>query len=177
MSKVPPLAKISRPRVKDVLQRERLFAILDDHPEQAAFWITGPPSSGKTTLISSYIKARKLAALWYRLDEGDADPAFFFYYLSLAGKKAAPRKKKALPLFTPEYRQGLCLFSKTFFRDLYGRLKPPFLLVFDNYHAVVPDTLLNEVIRQGLSEIPEGTSPLISSRSLPPPSLSRSHPA
>jgi len=47
----------------------------------------------QTTLVASWLESRKLPSLWYRLDEGDADLATFFYYLGLAAKKAAPGTK------------------------------------------------------------------------------------
>ena len=61
--------------------------------------------SGKTALTASYLDNGKFPCLWYRMDEGDGDIATFFYYLGLAAKKASPRKRKPLPLLTPEYLQ------------------------------------------------------------------------
>jgi ATP/maltotriose-dependent transcriptional regulator MalT len=87
-------------------------------------WVSGPPGCGKTTLVSSYIEARKLPCLWYQIDEGDTDPATFFYYLGLAAKRAAPRKRKPLPLLTPEYLQGISTFTLRYFEELYDRLNP-----------------------------------------------------
>src|SRR5271170_3193859 len=40
------LAKLSRPRLFQVLNRERLFAALDAARDQPAVWITGPPGAG-----------------------------------------------------------------------------------------------------------------------------------
>ena len=91
-----------------------------------------PPGAGKTSLIASYLAARRLSNLWYQVDAGDADIASFFYYLG----QAAPRRRRSLPLLTPEYRQGLAIFTRRFFRELYSRLKTPFVLVFDNYQEV-----------------------------------------
>jgi len=43
------LAKLTRPRLTDVLLRERLFRRLDDR-RHSVIWISGPPGAGKTTL-------------------------------------------------------------------------------------------------------------------------------
>jgi len=88
-------------------------------------WVSGPPGCGKTTLVSSYLEARKLPCLWYQLEAGDADPATFFYFLGRAARKAAPRKRKPLPLLTPEYLQGIPAFTQRYFEELYTRLNPP----------------------------------------------------
>ena len=136
-------------------------------------WISGPPGSGKTSLITSYLDARKLPCLWYRIDEGDADIASFFYYMGLAAKKAAPSKRKPLPLLTPEYSKGIPVFTRCYFEELYSRLRPPFIIVFDNYQDASIDSGFHEIVNDALDVIPDGINVFISSRNLPPPQLAR----
>jgi ATP/maltotriose-dependent transcriptional regulator MalT len=123
--------------------------------ERPVIWIAGPPGCGKTTLVSSYLDARKLPCLWYQVDPGDADPATLFYYLGLTAREAAPRKRKPLPLLTPEYRQGMSAFILRYFEDLFARLKIPSIVVFDNYQEIPEDAPFHEIIINGLSRIPE----------------------
>ena len=107
------------------------------------------------------------------MDEGDADIASFFYYMGLAAKKSAPRRKKILPLFTPEYALGLPVFTRRYFEKLYSWMKPPFVIVLDNYQTVPADTPLHEAIRDGLELMPEGGNAIIISREDPPPAFAR----
>jgi hypothetical protein len=95
------VGKVTRPTLPEVYAREKLFKTLDRLRQQPVIWISGPGGSGKTTLVSSYLDSRNLSCLWYQLDEGDKDPATFFYYLSKAAKKAFPHKKSSLPLLHP----------------------------------------------------------------------------
>src|SRR5262249_13068136 len=86
---------------------------------------------------------------------------------------AAPRRRQTLPLLTPEYRQGLSTFTRRFFRELYGRLKVPFALVFDNYQEVPVESPLHEVMREALAELPKESRAVFISRSEPGPAFAR----
>jgi hypothetical protein len=113
-----------------------LYRLLDKARKTPLLWITGPPGCGKTALVSSYIESRRLPCLWYKVDEADADLATFFYYLGLAAGKAAPRKRKRLPLLTPERMPGLSVFAQRYFEDLSSMLPVPSLLVGTKGEAV-----------------------------------------
>lgn len=148
-------------------------------------WVSGPGGCGKTTLVGSYLVARKIPCLWYQVDGGDKEPATFFHYLGQAAKRAFPKKKTVLPAFTQDFAHGLPTFSQWYFEKLFGLLNHPpsspkkgelrgdFLLVFDNFHEVPEGSPLPEIILGGLSRIPEGTQMIVLSRSDPPPALVR----
>ena len=85
------LAKTTPPSVAGVLPRRRLFRRLDRRARPVT-WVWGPPGSGKTTLVASYLRARRHGGLWYQLDDADGDPATFFYHLSRGAKRAAPHR-------------------------------------------------------------------------------------
>jgi len=167
------MVKISRPTPKDVYLRHRLFERLDHLRRFPVIWITAPAGSGKTTLVSSYIEHRKIPCLWYQLDSADADLATFFYYLREASKGVLPRRRLSLPLFTPEYLQGVSTFALRFFERLYAGLGSPFILVFDNFQEISLKSVHEEAIYKALSIIPEGINVVIISRNDLPASLHR----
>jgi len=166
-------AKVTRPTLPHVLSRERLFSSMDALRRHPVIWVSGPAGCGKTTLAASYLKARGLPSLWYQLDAGDADPATFFYYMGLAGKKAAPHRRTPLPLLTPEFLPSLNTFTLRWFENLFRRLKRGCVVVLDNYQDIPPDSPLHEVLRNGLSVVPADVSVLVISRQPPPQGLAR----
>lgn len=168
-----PLAKITRPGATRLFPRKRLFRLLDQGRKNPIVLVYGPPGSGKTSLVSSYLGARQLPCLWYRIDEGDADLATFFYYMGIVARKATPRKRKPLPLFTLEYLQGISTFTLRYFENLLSRLKAPYILVFDNFHCVPVESQFHEVIGNGLSTIPDGINVILISRHELPPALTK----
>lgn len=107
------------------------------------------------------------------MDGVDADIATFFYYMGMAAKKAFPAKRKPLPLLTPEYLSDVPSFTRRYFEELYSKLKPPFVIVFDNYQDVPDESNFHNVISAGLSIIPEGIHVIIVSRNEPLPAFSR----
>jgi len=168
-----PISKISFPVFGGTFPRKRLFRVLDRARKRPIVWISGPAGCGKTTLASTYLFDRKIPCLWYQIDEGDNDVASFFYYMGLAARRAAPRKSKPLPLLTPEYLPGLSTFSKKYFENLFGRLAPGTVVVFDDYQKVGGQSSFHEAIRNGLSRLPEGIHAFVISRSDPPPLFAR----
>jgi DNA-binding SARP family transcriptional activator len=171
--KPPPIAKITSPRPARIFHRDRLYRLLDRSRAKPLLWIAGPPGAGKTTLIAGYLSRRHLRTLWYRVDPHDADVATFFHYLESAAAAAGARRKAFLPPFTPEYLPNPAPFARRFFRSLFGALPAPLFLVFDNLQEVASPSLLYDLLREGLEEVPAGGRVALISREEPPPSFAR----
>jgi LuxR family maltose regulon positive regulatory protein len=89
--------------------------------------------------------------------------------MGVAVKTVTPKKRNFLPVFTQEYVHNIPVFSRRYFENLFSMLTTPFLLVFDNFHDVPPDSGFHEMISHGLSDVPDGIHIIISSRKVPPP--------
>ena len=167
-SKQVAINKITAPDLPEVIPRKQLFDLLNNKRHCRITWISGMAGSGKTTLAASYIRTHHLPCLWYRIDEGDNDLSTFFYYLGIATKKVSPRRRKPLPLFTPEYFMGAAVFARRFFENLGTRIAPPFVIVFDDYQNIAGSSPFHEVLKNGLIMIPDGIQVIVSSRMAPP---------
>lgn len=160
-------AKITRPLLRGSLPRERLFRLLDEGRDRPVTWVSGPPGSGKTSMVSGYLEARKLPCLWYRFDKGDADPATFFHYLGVATQRALPRKRKPLPKPAPSDLSDIGPFARRYFGELFDRLASGQVLVFDEWENAIPGSSVETAVREGIRLIPKGFRAIFLSRSEP----------
>jgi ATP/maltotriose-dependent transcriptional regulator MalT/DNA-binding SARP family transcriptional activator len=170
MSKRASPAKISRPRLFDVVPRERLFELLDGNRDRPLMWIASPPGSGKTTLVASYLETRGIPTIWYQIDASDADPAMLFHYLSQAAQVLREADSPALPRFVPEHLADLPAFARLYFRALYERLPGGAVVVLDNYQEAPEGAPLHEIVEQCVAETaPEHSVVCISRQEAPGP--------
>lgn len=169
---VPKPAKITRPKLSVVYPRKRLFRLLDDFRKRPVTWVVAPPGAGKTTAVASYLGVRKLPHVWYRIDEGDTDPASFFYHMGLAAQAAFGLRNK-FPLLGAGCEQELLAFTRNFFGEVYRRLRSPFVMVFDDHHVMPVDSEFQLILRAALLDLPEGVNVIVTSRRTPPSALAR----
>lgn len=162
------------PRMARTLPRARLFRRLDRSRQRRVLWIVAPPGAGKTTLVASWLRTRRLRHLWLQLDEADGDVATFFHYLALAAEGLG-RRHHHLPTFTPEFVAAPGGFARLLVRALCAGAGAPAVIVLDDYHEVRPDSSLHTALREGLAELPPGTTVVVLSRTEPPLALARLH--
>lgn len=144
--------KLVPPQLRGLVARRRLFREIEQAPSRGIVWISAPPGAGKSSLVATWLYSGKSAArhghaLWYRMDETDADPVIFFETLTLAvaGLPDAPRG--TLPKLTPEALPDFEAFARNWFKALLNnKARAPFLFAFDDIHRLPPESPVIEAI-------------------------------
>jgi LuxR family transcriptional regulator, maltose regulon positive regulatory protein len=168
-----PLAKIDPPRLSDIYQRKRVFALLDGFADCRVIWLSAPPGYGKTIAVASWLQSRPGRVIWYHCDEGDADIASFFYFLSRALADYSSTKGTPPPSLTPELYAALPTFVRNYFREFCARLTAPTFVVLDNWQDIPAGAPLRDLLPIAIGELPAGIVLVIISREEPPANLSR----
>jgi LuxR family transcriptional regulator, maltose regulon positive regulatory protein len=165
----PASAKYSMPRVVGDIVRTRLFRWLDGICRHGVAWISGPPGSGKTRLIATYLEHRSLTSRWYHVDAGDRDPAAFFQDL---GTLASDDPSAGLPVLTPDQSLDLPTFARRFFRRFFSLLPGPCALVLEDCH-VAASPAMDTILMAAIDETPGDVTLIVLSRMDPGPALAR----
>ena len=124
--------------------------------------------------IASYLEARRLPTIWYRVNSGDADAATFLHYLGVAASRFGASRQPPLPPLTPEYLSSFEGFVRRHFREVFDRLPQPAVLVFDSFQELAASAALRAAVLAGLEEAPEGINIVVASRAEPPCTMSSS---
>jgi LuxR family maltose regulon positive regulatory protein len=168
-----PYAKIDPPRLSNVYQRKRLFALLEGDADRRVIWVSAPPGYGKTVAVASWLESRSGAVIWYQCDDGDADIASFFYFLSLAHAHHSSVNDDPLPALSPELYAALPTFVRNYFREFCARLAAPTFVVLDNWQNVPQGAPLRDLLPIAIGELPAGIVLVVISREEPAANLTR----
>ncbi len=164
--------KITRPLCHDIFPRTRLYNLLNQSLDKPALWISGPPGSGKTTLISGYVDQSNLQCIWYQLDAEDGDPSTFFYYLAKSTEHFVG-KNIHVPPFTSEYYENPLSFTRWYLEQLCTQFSSHVVLVFDNYQELPSDSVIHNIIETIIEDLPQSIQLIILSRDTLPATLIR----
>jgi LuxR family maltose regulon positive regulatory protein len=166
-------AKIDPPRLWDVYERTRVFALLESFSDRRVIWLSAPPGYGKTIAVASWLRAHPGRVIWYQCDEGDADIASFFYFLSLALANDSITEGSAPPTLTPELYGSLPTFVRNYFRKFCAHLTAPSFLVLDNWQDIPANAPLRDLLPVAIGELPAGVTLIVISREEPAANLGR----
>lgn len=132
-------AKISVPRpLSGVVERPRLFALLDEAVRLPVTTLAAPAGSGKTQLLASWVPGIEYRVAWLTLDHSDGDPWRFWTGVLTALRRVVPETESTLlSTLSPAPDNGYSpAVLPALVVDALAELTSPVLLVLDDIHAL-----------------------------------------
>lgn len=129
--------KLNKPESATLyVPRKDIEKKLSDNFQAGLILVSSFAGSGKTTIISEWIKREHFNYVWYSLDARDNDLQLFFIYL-LEGIKDLDQMiaSELLQLWESFDSIGYDAFMRAFITNLH-RIDKEFVLVLDDYHII-----------------------------------------
>jgi LuxR family transcriptional regulator, maltose regulon positive regulatory protein len=167
------LTKFHVPSVRsDLVQRDRLLERLNRGMEGKLILISAPAGSGKTTILSEWLRQTKFSSSWLSLDEGDNDPLRFWTYFVAALQQSHPDIGEATlsmlrSLESPSFESFLIPLINEI-----TRFSERQIFILDDYHAIAARPI-HEGMTFLLEHLPPQLHLAIASRVDPPLPLAR----
>jgi LuxR family transcriptional regulator, maltose regulon positive regulatory protein len=166
--------KLHTPRPRRVqVPRPRLDALLDQAWGATLTLVAGPAGFGKTTLLadwSSRVDAGRAAA-WLSLDERDAEPSWFWTYVTSSLRRAMPDVGSAALELLRAPHAPVQAALESLLNDLQS-CGTDVVLVLDDYH-LVQSADVQEGMTFLLDHLPDAVHVVIATRADPPLPLAR----
>ena len=131
--------KTTAPRLEGVVERPRLLKALTQLTA-ASKWLQAPSGTGQIHACGELRASTPKPFAWYRLDERDNDPAFFFDEFERALRAQVPLAGE-LPKFSSDDHDRLQDFAHRFANSLLAQLATPTLLVFDDAQRITSESM------------------------------------
>lgn len=128
--------------------------ILKDSHKASVILVSAQAGSGKSTIISAWLKEQNKTHCWYSLDEWDNDLIQFFTYLIKAFNTVDDQSSEKLDQMLDAIQSiGIDGFLKGLVQHLHT-INVPFILVFDDYQ-VIQNKLIHHVLKTLVEHIPQ----------------------
>lgn len=154
-----------------LLVRERLFLLLDQSQVNPLTCIYSPAGFGKSTLVVSWLRQRKLTYGWYSLDINDNDPSYFANHLIQALHQASNNGcPQSLALVQQqEYANLHSLLSKAMMEIALATT--PFFMILDDIQSIT-EPIIIQALRHWLKMLPVQIHVILCCQNEPPFALS-----
>jgi LuxR family maltose regulon positive regulatory protein len=160
------------PARPDSIERPRLIARLNQGLARPLILVSAPAGSGKTVILSDWVRQAGLQAAWLSLDESDQDLIRFIHYLCSALQTIqADTGKAALAMLQSPQRQPLESVLTSLLNDITA-IAEAFILILDDYHFIQAQPI-HDLIHYLLDHAPPQLHLVIATRADPPLNLAR----
>ena len=140
--------------------------------DRALILVSAPAGYGKTTLVSSWLKEKKIPFAWLSLDSGDNDPIRFLQYLIAAMAPFAPDVEAEAPGMLQGIQPAQFETVINLLVNELASIPDPFVLVLDDFHLIQTETVL-KILAFLLDHLPPQMHLALITRIDPPLPLAR----
>lgn len=152
---------------KNYIVRERLFSKLDRILEHKVTLVIGTAASGKTTLLSSFIKERRLKNVrWISLDQDNSNLFSFWYYFIEAVKDCYSNKFDEILKYFNEILSKNDIEKLVVMLINYLDINDDIIFVFDDFQHIT-DPYLSSTIEYFIKNSPDSIRIVLLSREQP----------
>ena len=157
----------------DLVDRERLLALLDGSLEVPLTLVSAPAGYGKSILVSQWCERQKHNTFWLSLDPSDSDMKQCLSYLIADIQNQLPKACEGSEklLYAPD-NTSVEVVSSYLLNDL-DQLDKPCSIVLDDYHHLALSSSVHELLEKVLQYPPPGVHFIMITRRDPPLRLVR----
>ena len=168
----PLIATKIRPpqRQQTLLRRQRLVDFIHGNIEHKLILVSAGAGYGKTSLLIDYAHDTELPICWYSLDASDAYVPTFIEYLVASIRRRFPRfgtsVLEALRAYSGPY-EAVEPFVKLLLSEIDEVIDQYFVIILDDYHAVLDSEPVNALVDGLLRYLPDHCHLILASRGIP----------
>lgn len=160
-----------------LLPRPRLVEKLAANLTHPVTLVMANAGSGKTTLVSEFVRTHVRRFVWYQLDHTDADPVVFLGYITHGIRQVIPDFGQAtlsyLQQAAAEIGQRPERAVDVLLNEVLDKVEHQLILVLDDYHHLGTASLLHAAVDRLIAYLPDVLHLIIISREMPPLQVTR----
>jgi ATP/maltotriose-dependent transcriptional regulator MalT len=164
------IAKITPPRLSQVLDRHRLIRRLEQNQDKKLILILGQAAQGKSTLAASYVQRSKILSAWINLSKEEADPVNLFQVLVQSLQYALPEVDLSVlsgyPGFSMGPREEIHLY-RDWAHVIFDRVPVAIQIFLDGMDRLPADSPSLRFLQVLLENMPPESGFIILSRTVP----------
>ncbi len=162
-------SKLYIPHSSALIARRRLFEQLTNGLSRKLTLVAAPAGSGKTSLVSAWLREIDLPVAWLSLDGADSEPTRFFNYLVAACRHLEPAIGQSVLdlLQTPQPPPLEAMMTLLIIDITSTTTAQQYLLVLDDYH-LIDDISIHEAMKFLLDHQPPRLHLILITREDPP---------
>ncbi len=160
-----------------LLPRPRLVEKLTANLAHPVTLVMANAGSGKTTLVSEFVRSHVRRFVWYQLDHTDADPVVFLGYITQGIRQIIPDFGQATMSYLQqtgaEIGQRPERAVDVLLNEVLDRVEQQMILVLDDYHHLGNANPLHAAVDRLIAYLPDVLHLIIISREMPPLQVTR----